>query len=104
MTSMPIASNIAQVASLVTPILAGGWGLWRNVERRQAHFELQQQHIADKLDFIQEQFGPNGGGLRQAVNDMAKKIDKVDDRTNRMSTELASLSGRFDQHILEGDK
>jgi hypothetical protein len=103
MTNLPVAANVAQIASLAFPIFAGGWGLWRGLEKRQAKAELAQQHIADKLDFIEGQFGPNGGGLRQAVNEMSHKIDKIENRVNSMSQDLAEVSGRFDQHIIEGD-
>jgi len=104
MTDLPVAANIAQVASLTIPLFAGGWGLWRNIEKKQIQAELQQQHIADKLEFMVGQFGPNGGGLRQAVNEMAYKIDKIETRVDCISADLSGISGRFDQHIIESDK
>lgn len=104
MTTLPVAANLAQIASLVTPLFIGGWGLWRNIEKKQTQTEFQQQRISDKLDFMVGQFGQNGGGLRQAVNEMSSKIDKIENRTDLIGSDLAELSGRFDQHIIENDK
>jgi hypothetical protein len=93
------AANLAQVASLFTPLLVGGVGLWRRMERKQTEFELSQQHIADKLDSIVMQFGPNGGGLRQAVNEMSNKIDKLQERQIVIGDKIARLEGEFTQHL-----
>jgi len=75
------------------------FGLWRHIERRQNDFELHQVRIADKLDAIVVQFGPNGGGLRQAVNDMSRKIDKIEERQITIGDKVARLQGEFDQHV-----
>jgi hypothetical protein len=101
MPSLPETANLAQVVSLFTPLVAGGVGLWRRMERKQTAFELQQQRIADKLDVITAQFGPNGGGLRQAVNEMSKKIDKIEERQIQIGDKVARLQGEFDQHMIE---
>lgn len=60
--------------------------------------------IADKLDFIEKQFGPNGGGLREAVNSMSHKVDNIDRRLNKVDTEVSRLAGRFDQHMIENEE
>lgn len=99
MPTLPETANLAQVASLFTPLVIGVIGMWRRMERKQTEFELQQQHIADKLDFIQAQFGPNGGGIRQAVNEMANKIDKIDIRQITIGEKVARLEGEFTQHL-----
>ena len=99
--NLPETANLAQVASLFMPVIAGGVGLWRRMERKQTTFELQQQRISDKLDVIQAQFGPNGGGLRQAVNEMSKKIDKIEERQISIGDKVARLQGEFDQHMIE---
>jgi hypothetical protein len=45
-------------------------------------------HATDeKLTRVELQFGPNGGGIRQAVNDLA--------------TTTAALAGKFEQHVAE---
>ena len=101
MPTLPETANLAQVASLFTPLLVGGVGLWRRMERKQTEFELAQQRIADKLDVITAQFGPNGGGLRQAVNEMSKKIDKIEERQISIGDKVARLQGEFNQHMIE---
>ena len=92
-------SSLVTIGSLFTPLLVGGVGMWRRMERKQTEFELAAQHIADKLDFIQAQFGPNGGGIRQAVNEMSKKIDKIEERQITIGDKIARLEGEFTQHL-----
>ena len=47
---------------------------------------------------LEEQYKPNGGSsLRDA-------IDRIEKRINKMDREISRLSGKFDQHIVEGDK
>jgi len=99
--------NLSDTSSLVTigsslfAGCAGVFGLWRHIEKRQNSFELHQVRIADKLDSIVMQFGPNGGGLRQAVNEMSSKIDKIEQRQIVIGDKVARLQGEFDQHITE---
>jgi hypothetical protein len=99
MTSLPVAANLAQVASLAFPIIAGGWGLWRAMEKKQADQNTMLLRLSDKLDFIHGQFGPNGGGLRQAVNEMSSKIDKIEERQITVVEKVARLEGEFEQHL-----
>ena len=91
--------DLATTVSGIFAVLAGIAGIWRHIEKRQNQFELAQQHIADKLDFIQAQFGPNGGGIRQAVNEMSKKIDKIEERQITIGDKIARLEGEFTQHL-----
>jgi len=99
MTNLPVAANVAQVASLAIPVFAGGWGLWRNLEKRQADQNTMLLRLSDKLDFIQAQFGPNGGGIRQAVNEMSIKIDRLEERQIAVGEKVAHLQGEFEQHL-----
>ena len=92
-------SSLATIASFLAAVIAGVFGLWRHIERRQNDFELHQVRIADKLDAIVMQFGPNGGGLRQAVNEMSHKIDKIEERQIVIGEKVAHLQGEFDHHI-----
>jgi hypothetical protein len=94
-------SSLATIASFFAAILAGVFGLWRHIERRQNDFELHQVRISDKLDAIVVQFGPNGGGLRQAVNEMSHKIDKIEERQIAIGDKVAQLQGEFNQHVIE---
>jgi len=95
----PDTANFATLASFVLAVLAGGAGIWRHIEKRQNDFELHQHRIADKLDAMLAQFGPKGGGLRQAVNEMSRKIDKIEERQIIIGDKVAHLQGEFDQHI-----
>jgi hypothetical protein len=92
-------SSLVSIVSFFAAILAGGFGIWRRIESRQNEFQSQQLRISDRLNFIAAQFGPNGGGLRQAVNEMSNKIDKIEQRQIDIGDKLAHLQGEFDQHI-----
>ena len=93
--------DLVTTVSGIFAVLAGIAGIWRHIEKRQNQFELAQQHIADKLDFIQAQFGPNGGGIRQAVNEMTSKIDKLQERQITIGDKISRLEGEFTQHMIE---
>jgi hypothetical protein len=54
--------------------------------------------LNDKLEFIEKQFGPNGGGLRQAVNELTDKVDHIQNRQEELGDKLHELSGKFEQH------
>jgi hypothetical protein len=99
MTNLPVAANVAQIASLAVPVFAGGWGLWRTMEKKQADQNTMLLRLSDKLDFIQGQFGQNGGGLRQAVNEMSSKIDRLEERQITVVEKVAHLQGEFEQHL-----
>lgn len=92
-------SSLVSIVSFFTAILAGAFGIWRRIESRQNEFQSQQLRICDRLNFIVDQFGPNGGGLRQAVNEMSIKIDKIEQRQITIGDKLAHLQGEFDNHI-----
>jgi hypothetical protein len=92
-------SSVATIASFFAAILAGAFGIWRRIESRQNDFQSQQLRISDRLNFIAAQFGPNGGGLRQAVNEMSHKVDKIEERQIAITEKLAHLQGEFDNHI-----
>ena len=92
-------SSLVSIVSFFAAILAGAFGIWRRIELRQNEFQSQQARITDRLNFIAEQFGPNGGGLRQAVNEMSNKIDKIEQRQITIGDKLAHLQGEFDNHI-----
>jgi hypothetical protein len=92
-------SSLVSIVSFFAAIFAGAFGIWRRVESRQNEFQSQQLRISDRLNFIVDQFGPNGGGLRQAVNEMSIKIDKIEQRQITIGDKLAHLQGEFDNHI-----
>lgn len=102
---MGIADNWAQVVSTLLPLAAGVWGYFRLIGKRDQAHEVHSAIVNTKLESIEKtlekQFGGNSGGIREAINSMQGKVDKIEDRVNSMSAELANVSGRFEQHIEE---
>ena len=79
------AAGLAQVGSVAASILIGAYAVWRKLEKRDVDLHLKTELMADRLERIEHQFGPNGGGLRQA-------------RVDTISEDLAELRGKFEQH------
>jgi len=102
---LSIIANIAQILSVVFPILLGVYAFVRRTERKQLRQEASQALFEQKLEALKEmldkQFGGNSGGIREAINNMTSKVDKIEDRVNCIATDLASVSGKFEQHIEE---
>ena len=96
------AAGIAQVGSVAASIFLGTYGIWRKLEKRDIDLHLKTEVMADRLERIEHQFGPNGGGLRQAVNEISHKMDKVETRVDTIAEDLAELRGRFEQHDKNG--
>ena len=103
MFNLNTVASIATISSFVVPTVAGIYAVWRRVDKRQTEAQIQTIRINDKLDRIEMQFGPNGGGLREAVNTMSSKVDKIENRVNTIDVKLAGLNGKFDQHIIEAE-
>jgi hypothetical protein len=101
MFNLDTVSSAAQLFALMVTALVGLYGIWRRIDKRQTEAQIQTIRINDKLDRIELQFGPNGGGIREAVNTMSSKVDKIETRVNTIDVKLASLGGKFDQHITE---
>jgi hypothetical protein len=92
------AAGLAQVGSVAVSIFLGAYGIWRKLEKRDVDMHLKTEIMASRLERIEKQFGPNGGGLRQAVNEISHKMDKVETRVDTIGEDLAELRGRFEQH------
>jgi archaellum component FlaC len=103
MLNLNEVSNAAQLVALAITGILGFYSIWRRIDKRQTEAQIQTIRINDKLDRIEMQFGPNGGGLREAVNTMSSKVDKIETRVNTIDVKLASLGGKFDQHITEAE-
>jgi archaellum component FlaC len=103
MLDLSTAANVAQIFSVLVPALFGTYAIWRKIDKRQTESHIETLLMSDKLDRIEKQFGPNGGGIREAVNTMSAKVDKIETRVNTIDTKLANLGGKFDQHIVETD-
>ena len=59
--------------------------------------------MEDRLDRIEKQFGPNGGGLREAVNRISDAIGKIDTKLDHLGEEFFTLKGEFEQHTHKKD-
>jgi archaellum component FlaC len=98
------AADIAVIASVIAAFVSSAYALWKKIEKHQTNEDVEYAVMKEKLETINKQFGPNGGGLREAVNNIADKIDKIEERVYDISEEVAKLSGEFHQHIVENPK
>lgn len=103
MFDLGTASNVAQLASVFVSFGVGAYGVYRRLDKRQQKFELDLVRVTEKLDFIVRQFGNNGGGLRQAVNELTDKVCQMEQRQISIGDKVARLDGKFEQHIVEND-
>jgi archaellum component FlaC len=104
MYSVDNAASVVQIISFASTILIGSYAVWRKIDKRQTQALIETIRINDKLDRIENQFGPNGGGIREAVNTMSRKVDGIDARVTKIGNDVANLSGKFEQHVVETDK
>jgi len=103
MFDLSTAANLAQISSVIVPCGFAIYGVWRKIDKRQSKFEIDLVRVSEKLDLIIRQFGPNGGGLRQAVNELTEKVCHIEDRQIQIGDKVARLDGKFEQHIVEND-
>ena len=82
--NLDTALTVAQLISILIILPASGFRAWRKIDQR-----LTSQDI--RLENINAQFHRNGGSSLRDQND-------------RMERDLARLTGRFDQHVVEGTK
>lgn len=104
MDALSSAASVSQIVSVVGGILFGLWRIWRKIDQHQANSQARSDVIETRLDRIESQFGPNGGGLREAVNRINSTVDKMDKKIDYMNRDLAHLQGEFKQHLREKDK
>lgn len=79
-------ANVAQILSVVGPLIVFLWMLARKIDR--------------KLDAIEYQQKPNNGNsLRDAVDRASAKMDRLDERMGSVEQSVAKLSGAFDEHV-----
>lgn len=96
-----VIGTVAQIASVATALVASFYGIWRKIDIKQERLEVSTARLEGKLERIEQQFGPNGGGLREAVNTMSRTVLKIEDRVTKIGDDVARLSGEFHQHTLE---
>lgn len=97
-------ASIAQIVSVIIPLIFSIYSVYRKLEKKQEKFQTDIALITQRLDFIIKQFGPNGGGLRQAVNEMSDKLSLIESRQIEIGDKVAELDGRFSQHIIENNQ
>ena len=97
-------SSIAQIASAAAAGSFGIYKIWKKIDARQEELCAKTMLLDSKLSRIESQFGPNGGGIREAVNNVSKTVLKIEDRVTKIGDDVAKLSGEFNQHIREGNK
>lgn len=102
---LSVLANIAQIFSVVAPVLLGIYAFVRRTERKQIKSETAQALLKQQLQYMQDtldkQFGGNSGGIREAINNMNNKIDKIENRVDCIVADLANVTGKFEQHIEE---
>ena len=91
-------ASITQIISVILPVAGSIYAVYRKIDKRQHVFETELKLITQNIEFITKQFGPNGGGLRQAVNDLTDTVSKIGDRQVEIGDNLAELTGKFEQH------
>jgi len=90
-------SSIVQIAGVLIIIPSAMWKGWRLMEKKLVSLDKSIAIMDERTDRIEQQFGPNGGGLREAVNTQGRLLEKIDTRTIGTVEDLAMLKGRFEQ-------
>lgn len=90
------AASIATITSALLPIFAGLYAMTRIYKHREAETSEQIEILKLHLERIEKQFGPNGGGIREAVNKINDKLTQVDDKLQMLHIEHAKLAGKFE--------
>lgn len=94
-------AEVAQISSVIGGVLFGLWKIWRKIDVHQANSAARSDVLETRLDRIELQFGPNGGGLREAVNRISDSISHMDKKLDTVSNDLSQLKGEFKEHVRE---
>jgi hypothetical protein len=94
-------ASVTQIISVVGGILFALWKIWRKIDQHQANSAARSDVMEVRLDRIESQFGPNGGGLREAVNRISYDINCMDKKLDGVTKEVSELKGEFRQHVKE---
>lgn len=100
MTITSIA-GVFQILSVVGGVLFGLWKIWRKIDTHQSASATRSDILEVRLDRIEMQFGPNGGGLREAVNRISESLHHMDVKLDTVSSDVAQLKGEFKEHVRE---
>jgi hypothetical protein len=96
-------ASVAQIASIVGGVLFALWKIWRKIDIHQANSAARSDVLEVRLDRIESQFGPNGGGLREAVNHISNNLQNMDAKLDNVSNNLSQLKGEFKEHVRHDD-
>lgn len=92
-------ASVAQVASVLGGMLFALWKIWRKIDQHQANSSARSDVMEVRLERIESQFGPNGGGLREAVNRISNNLQNMDAKLDNVSNDLSQLKGEFKEHV-----
>jgi len=92
-------ASVAQIVSIVGGMLFALWKIWRKIDQHQANSAARSDILEVRLDRIESQFGPNGGGLREAVNHISDNLKHMDVKLDNVSNDLSQLKGEFKEHV-----
>jgi archaellum component FlaC len=96
-------ASVAQISSVVGGMLFALWKIWRKIDQHQANSAARSDVLEVRLDRIESQFGPNGGGLREAVNHISNNLKHMDAKLDNVSNDLSQLKGEFKEHVRHND-
>ena len=96
-------ASVAQISSVVGGMLFALWKIWRKIDQHQANSAARSDVLEVRLDRIESQFGPNGGGLREAVNRISNNLQNMDAKLDNVSNDLSQLKGEFKEHVRDND-
>jgi hypothetical protein len=94
-------ASVAQISSVVGGMLFALWKIWRKIDQHQTNSATRSDVLEVRLDRIESQFGPNGGGLREAVNRISNNLQNMDAKLDNVSNDVAQLKGEFKEHVRE---
>lgn len=89
------AASIATITSALIPIFVGLYAMTRMYKHREAETAERILSLQHQLERIEKQFGPNGGGLREAVNKINERVCAIDEKVQMLHIEHAKLAGKF---------
>lgn len=89
------AASIATITSALIPLFAGLYAMTRIYKHREKEMSERIAVLQVHLERIEKQFGPNGGGIREAVNNIDIRLRRVDEKLQLLHVEHAKLAGKF---------
>jgi hypothetical protein len=92
-------ASFVQITSVVGGMLFALWRIWRKLDQHQSNSAARSDVMEVRLDRIESQFGPNGGGLREAVNHISNNLQHMDAKLDKVSNDLSQLKGEFKEHV-----